>query len=60
MTIIINELEQLPATTETRADTRRGSADDGTERGGSPAAPPPQVMTVIRREMSRLARLWAD
>lgn len=59
MTIIINELEQLPAT-EMRTDARRASPDEGAQSRGAPAAPPAQVMTVIRREASRLARLWAD
>ena len=60
MTIIINELEQLPPVAETRADARPGGGEDGAASAGAAAPPPAQVMAVIRREASRLARLWAD
>jgi hypothetical protein len=59
MTVIINELEQVPPA-PTPADTHRGVGGGGSQQEASPAAQHAQILTSIRREASRRARLWAD
>jgi hypothetical protein len=59
MAVVINELEHIPPT-ESRAETRGGLGGDAHVQGAAPAAQRTQVLTVIRREASRQARLWAD
>lgn len=60
MTVIINELEQLPASGTAPPDARRGGGDESPRQDGSRGVQPAQLMALIRREASRQARLWAD
>lgn len=59
MAVVINELEQIPPA-ETRTETRGGPGGETHDQGGSPAEQQAHVLSVIRREASRQARLWAD
>jgi hypothetical protein len=60
MTVIINELEQLPASTAAPPASRGGTGSEGSAQNGARAMQPGQFMTLIRREASRQSRLWAD
>jgi hypothetical protein len=60
MSVIINELEQLPASTAAQPAARGGAGNEGATQNGSPAQQPGQLLSLIRREASRQSRLWAD
>ena len=58
MSVIINELEHLPAAAESRPED--GSGRPSSAANGRSSEIQGQVMQVMRREASRQARLWAD
>ena len=60
MTVIINELEQLPAGGTAPPDARRGGGNESPQQVGSRGVQPAQLIAMICREASRQARLWAD
>ncbi len=60
MSVIINELEHLPAAAESHPKERSGLGPPGSARNGQKPDAQAQVMQVMRREASRQARLWAD
>jgi hypothetical protein len=60
MTVIIKELEELPASTAATPAARGGSGSEAAAQDNSAAMQPGQLLTLIRREASRQARLWAD
>jgi hypothetical protein len=61
MSVVISELEHFSPPPQSAPQGSRGS---GESSGGSPSAPAPStdgaMIHLLRREMSRLARLWAD
>ena len=60
MSVIINELEHVPAAAESRPKDGGGVGSPGSAGNGQKADAQAQVMQVMRREASRQARLWAD
>jgi hypothetical protein len=60
MSVVISELEHFSPPPQSAPQGSRGSG----ESSGSPSAPAPStdgaMIHLLRREMSRLARLWAD
>jgi hypothetical protein len=60
MTVIINELEQLPVSTAAPPIARGGTSNESTAQDSSRAIQPGQLMSLIGREASRQSRLWAD
>ena len=59
MTVIINELEHVPAP-ESRAEPTRAAGPANSGQEGSQDVREAKLLWVIRREASRQARLWAD
>jgi hypothetical protein len=59
MTVIINELEHVLAP-EGRAEPTRSAGPAGSGQEGSHDVRATKLLSLIRREASRQARLWAD
>ena len=60
MTVIIKELEELPASTAAQPATRGSGGNEAATSDSSTAEQPGQLLSLIRREASRQSRLWAD
>ena len=62
MSVVVNELEVVPATPPSASQGMRGGggSEGGGQNGAGASADAAMTMALLRREMSRLARLWAD
>jgi hypothetical protein len=59
MTVIINELEHV-SPPDSRAESRRDADAPGSRRDDARDSHEAKLLSLMRREASRQARLWAD
>lgn len=59
MTVIINELEHVPSP-DGRVDATPAAGPAASGQEGSQDVRAAKLLSVMRREASRQARLWAD
>ena len=63
MSVVVSELEVVPPAAPSAPQAMRGGSgggESGSQSGTAGAADASMTMALLRREMSRLARLWAD
>lgn len=59
MSVVIHEVENIPSGSEP-SQSSQSTASGGRQESGSTATHQAKLMTIIRLEASRRARLWAD